>query len=288
MESSVMDERNKGFEEKIAFNRGFTKCTFPKDWESDQKKGLAKPPMGKGAAGDIIRLEGGFDDLLAIENYRDILDARKSERRYDKDRGLAARQLAFMLWSAQGVKSTRGGHTSMRPVPSGGARHPFELYFSVGGGGVEGVGVGVYHYLPFENIGTKDVAIEFISPVENYEESVSGMLSGQNWAVKAPVAFFISCVAYRAEWRYSILAHRVLLIDLGHIGQNIMLSAAALGLGSCCLAAIDAGKCDSMLKLDGVEEYAVYAATVGYAQQSLAGAYGAMLTPIQTLSAPEP
>jgi nitroreductase len=43
-----------------------------------------------------------------------------------------------------------------------------------------------------------------------------------------------------------------------------MLSAAALGLGSCCLAAFDVEKCDSVLKLDGLEEYTVYAATVGY------------------------
>jgi SagB-type dehydrogenase family enzyme len=259
-----MDEPNKGFEKEIAFNRGFTKCSFPKDWESDQKKGLVQPPMDKKAKGELIKLEADFDNLLTIENYRDLLDTRKSERIYDEDKALTQRQLAFMLWSAQGVKYTRGEYASMRPVPSGGARHPFELYFTVRDNGVEGLKEGIYHYLPFENVGTKDVAIELISPITNYGETVSTMLSDQKWTAKAPVTFFISCIAYRAEWRYSILAHRVLLIDLGHVGQNIMLSAAALGLGSCCLAAIDVTQCDSVLKLDGIEEYTVYAVTSGY------------------------
>jgi SagB-type dehydrogenase family enzyme len=264
MAKKIPDERNKGFEKQIIFNRGFTKCTFPKDWESDQKKGLAQPPMDKKVNGDIIKLEGGFDNLLSIENYRDLLDARKSERLYDENKALTQRQLAFMLWSVQGVKYTRGEYASMRPVPSGGARHPFELYFTVRSGGVEGLKEGVYHYLPFENVGTKDVAIEFISPIAHYGETVSNMLSEQKWTAMAPVTFFISCIAYRAEWRYSVLAHRVLLIDLGHVGQNIMLSAAALGLGSCCLAAIDVTQCDSVLQLDGSEEYTVYAATIGH------------------------
>jgi SagB-type dehydrogenase family enzyme len=260
-----MDERNKGFEKEIESNRVFTKCfSFPKDWESDQKKALAQPPMDKKPKGEVIRLEGGFDNLLAVENYRDLLDARKSERLYDEDKALSQRQLSFMLWSAQGVKYLRGEYASMRPVPSGGARHPFELYFTVREGGVEGLKEGVYHYLPFENVGAKDAAIEFIAPLANYGESVNNMLSGQQWTTKAPVTFFLSCIAYRAEWRYSIRAHRVLLIDLGHVGQNIMLSAVALGLGSCCLAALDVAQCDSVLQLDGVEEYTVYAATVGY------------------------
>jgi SagB-type dehydrogenase family enzyme len=220
--------------------------------------------MDKKASGEIIKLEGGFDNLLTIENYRNLLDVRKSERLYDENKTLTQPQLAFMLWSAQGVKYTRNEYASMRPVPSGGARHPFELYFTVRSGGVEGLEEGVYHYLPFENVGTKDVAIEFIAPITHYEETVNAMLSDQKWTTKAPVTFFVSCIAYRAEWRYSTLSHRIFLIDLGHIGQNIMLSAAALGLGSCCLAAIDVTQCDSVLKLDGSEEYTVYAATIGY------------------------
>jgi nitroreductase len=54
-----------------------------------------------------------------------------------------------------------------------------------------------------------------------------------------------------------------MLIDIGHVGQNAMLSASALGLGSCCLAAFDSAKCDQALEVDGTDEYTVYVVTVG-------------------------
>jgi len=89
------------------------------------------------------------------------------------------------------------------------------------------------------------------------------MLAFQKWATSAPVVVYLTCVAYRAEWRYSIMAHRVVLIDLGHVGQNLMLSASAMGLGSCCIAAYDQTLCDQALGIDGYEEYTVYACTIG-------------------------
>jgi nitroreductase len=46
-----------------------------------------------------------------------------------------------------------------------------------------------------------------------------------------------------------------------------MLSAAALGLGSCCIAAYDQKLCDEALGLDGIGEYTVYAIPVGYVKK---------------------
>jgi SagB-type dehydrogenase family enzyme len=143
----------------------------------------------------------------------------------------------------------------LRPVASGGARHPFETYIAVQN--VTNLQPGLYHYLPLEN------EIEYFGGLADYAATVTEMLAGQSWASKAPIALFWSCEAYRAEWRYGIFAHRVVLMDVGHLGQNAMLSATALGLGSCCMAAYDQNKCDSVLGLDGVEEYTVYACAVG-------------------------
>ena len=103
----------------------------------------------------------------------------------------------------------------------------------------------------------------YLGPIEEYQNTISEAVRGQKWAADAQVVLFLSCVAYRAEWRYSVLAHRVLLIDLGHVGQNIMLSATALGLGSCCIAAFNPQKSDVLLGLDGEEEYTVYIVPVG-------------------------
>jgi SagB-type dehydrogenase family enzyme len=162
------------------------------------------------------------------------------------------------------IQKYRGetNYATLRPAPSGGARHPFELYVAVKN--VEGLDQGVYRYHPVEHVGVKAVAIEFISTIDDYKSKMSDMVVGQKWAATASCVLFISCIPYRAEWRYRELSHRVILIDLGHVGQNVMLSAVALGLGTCCIAAYDQELCDKVLGFNGIDEYTVYVIPVGW------------------------
>ena len=242
-------------------NRKSMHCPVFKDLlgESDQSKGIEPPPFSKPITGEVILLPA-FDGVVTAPDYRQLLDTRRSLRNYS-GAPMTQAQLAFMLWSAQGVQSYRGQVATFRTVPSGGARHPFETYIAVRS--VEGLEPGLYRYLPLENVGEKKATIERLGAIEDYANNITAMLSGQAWAAKAPVILFYSCVPYRAEWRYVEAAHRVVLIDLGHLGQNVMLSAVALGLGSCCMAAYDQQLCDKILGFDGLNEYTVYAISVG-------------------------
>ena len=70
-------------------------------------------------------------------------------------------------------------------------------------------------------------------------------------------------VFYRVEWRYGIFAHRVALIDAGHITENIYLASTALNLGGCAIGSVDGKYCDEVFGLDGVEESIMYAHPVG-------------------------
>jgi len=227
--------------------------------QSDQSKGIDPPPFSKPVTGDIVTLEFG-DNVMSTSDYGKLLDNRRSLRNYS-DAPMTQAQLAFMLWSTQGVQSYRGNVATFRTVPSGGARHPFETYIAVQA--VDGLKPGLYRYLPVENVGSKKVAIERLGDIEDYANKITAMLAGQAWAAKAPAILYYTCVAYRAEWRYHEAAHRVVLIDLGHVGQNAMLSAEAMGLGSCCMAAYDQQLCDEFLNIDGYDEYTVYAISVG-------------------------
>ena len=242
----------------IEQNRRFMHCpNFKlKMPESDQSKEIPAPPLDKPPMGEFIVLPD-FGDI-PYDSYNNLLNIRRSVRTFD-DKPMTGAELAFMLWSVQGIQSLRGPG-SFRPAPSGGARHPFETYIAVKA--VDGLNPGIYHYRPTENIGEKTCTIEYIAPHPG-DEVVSNMLAGQIWASKAPIVLFYSCIPYKAEWRYVDMAHRVMLIDLGHAGQNAMLSAAALGLGSCCMAAFDQLECDKVLKFDGLDEYTVYAIAVG-------------------------
>jgi len=262
------DIRNEGMWEEIDRNRDYMKCP---DFSgimasSDQEKEMPQPPLGTPAKGQPIELDADFSDVIENSLYSELLDKRRSERVYGRDTPMSQKQLAFLLWSTQGVQEIRGAnYATLRPVPSGGARHAFETYFIVRD--VEGLEAGIYRYLPLEHIGEKRVAVEYLGELPDHKERVTEMLAGQKWAAYAPVTVFFSCVAYRAEWRYCNMAHRVVLIDLGHVGQNLMLSASAMGLGSCCIAAYDQALCDKVLGLDGYEEYTVYACTIGKAKR---------------------
>ena len=244
-------------------NRNFMKCpNFENAMsKSDQKAGALHPTHGKVVTGKLITLPP-FEGIASHALYADLLDNRRSERMYSQT-PITQEQLAFILWSAQGIQAFRGADnvSTLRPVPSGGARHPFELYMVVQN--VTGLETGIYRYAPVINIGEKRVSIELISPIDNDKIQLKELLAGQGWAAKAPVILFISCVPYKAEWRYDVAAHRVMLIDLGHLGQNVMLSATSLGLGCCCIAAYDQNLCDTALGLDGTDEYIVYAIPKG-------------------------
>lgn len=247
----------------IKKNRAFMHCPSFKGSmaKSDQQNGVEHPSYDYYKTEKFIELPS-FEKAVTCPSYLDLLDLRRSERVYT-DEAMTQEQLAFMLWSVGGIQTTRGeGVSTFRPVPSGGARHPFEYYIAVKN--VVGLEPGFYHYVPTKNIGEKKVTIEHLGPLfDDYDTSMNDLVVGQKWVTKAPVVLFVSCIPYRAEWRYRDAAHRVMLIDLGHVGQNLMLSATALGLGSCCLAAFDQKRCDDVFSFNGVDEYTVYALPVG-------------------------
>lgn len=65
------------------------------------------------------------------------------------------------------------------------------------------------------------------------------------------------------QWRYGIYAHRIALIDAGHVGQALYTACTGLGLGTCGLGAFQHEKCCDLFGLDGEEEYIIYTAPVG-------------------------
>ena len=154
------------------------------------------------------------------------------------------------------MKQIRGKkYATLRTVPSGGARHGFELYFVCQN--VEGLDPGTYHYLPLKH------CIEFLNPIDKVSDVLASSLCDQLWALKANVILYFSYVPYRTEWRYGHLAHRIALVDLGHVGENIYLASTSIGLGTCGIGACVTSICDEMFELDGENEFILYSQPVG-------------------------
>lgn len=240
------------------FMKGERKGDPRDEFESDQDLKLPQPPLVKTPVTPTeswIALPFDFEALPLKNDVIGLLRDRRSARVYTQE-NVTLRELSFLLWATQGIKSIRGkSYATLRTVPCGGARHQYETYLMIRK--VDSLQPGVYHYLPMEH------TLEFLHPVEKLEAAISESLCGQSWASKANVVFYWTMDAYRVEWRYGVYAHRAALIDAGHIGQNLYWGCTALGLGCCGIASFDHEICNQLFGLDGENEFAVYTAPVG-------------------------
>ena len=64
-------------------------------------------------------------------------------------------------------------------------------------------------------------------------------------------------------WRYGQRGYRYILLDAGHICQNLYLAAESIGCGVCGIGAFDDDIMNETLGLDGENHFVVYAGCVG-------------------------
>jgi SagB-type dehydrogenase family enzyme len=142
-----------------------------------------------------------------------------------------------------------------RTVPSAGALYPVEVYLVVND--VVGLEPGVYHYA------VRAHTLELILQERVGEKLVEATL-GQTMCGACPVVFAWTAVVERCRCRYGQRAYRYIYLDAGHAAQNLALTAAALGLGSCQIGALYDEEVEKILGVNGDEEPVLYLSTVGY------------------------
>ena len=236
------------------FLKGYREADEKDVHPTDQQERLPMPPMEVRRGGETVELPERDASPLGA-----MLENRYSLRSYDGG-PLTLEEVSFLLWAAQGVKAVNQYRT-LRTAPSGGARHPLELYVFVNN--VTGLAPGAYHYLALED------KLERLGCRANQADQLTFALAGQEFAGHAPVCLVWTAVPYRSEWRYGSHGHKDILLDAGHSCQNVYLACEELGLGCCALAAYDQAAMDELLGLssevtDSREaEFTVYACCAG-------------------------
>lgn len=194
-------------------------------------------------------LEG--NDLLELM-------ARRRTVRSAKPEPITLAQLSDCLFAGLGITGETENCVGKLPLsmtPSGGARNPYEAY--VYARSVEGLDAGFYHYAAIDHtlarVGT------------NHLPMPSELVGGQDWADEMPCVIILCALFERTMWKYDDAnAYRVVLIEAGHIGQNVMLAATRHGLSACPTAALShtaIARCiDSR---SNVTQSPVYALTLG-------------------------
>ncbi|MFW5961214.1 MAG: SagB/ThcOx family dehydrogenase [Desulfohalobiaceae bacterium] len=248
-------------EHDYRINRDFLKDSLRKRTDfsrTDQNLGRPMPEPQKtfdpGAPRIALAEADQWQEVVRDLRLDQIIANRKSRRKYAQD-PLLFEELSFLLWATQGLRSAEGGAANFRTVPSAGARHSFETYLVVHN--VEKLSPGLYRFLPLNN------ELLFIKEMPRAEHELSKAAFGQRFIAAGAVTFIWSCLPYRMEWRYGPNAYRTILMDVGHVCQNLYLACEAIGGGTCAVAAYDQEAMDSLLGLDGHDEFTLYLAPVG-------------------------
>jgi SagB-type dehydrogenase family enzyme len=195
--------------------------------------------------------------VIGCGDLEAVLRERRTWRRFSAE-PIDTSALATLLgltWGVQNWAETAIGPSALKTSPSGGARHPIEVYLLARR--VPGITPGAYYYDPdaHELVLVK----RGLTPrqLETY-------LAGQSCYADVPAVFVMTAVFARAQWRYEFArAYRVVLLDAGHLCQTFCLVATALGLAPFCTAALADSRLEQDFAIDGTTESVIYACGVG-------------------------
>ena len=255
----------------IRNNRTLLQCdwwTRFDEFDTDQQIGIARPAVQKPPPpdGQIIDLAAPEDLTFGEVSLKTLIRERRSQRYYSAE-PLTPEELSFLLWATQGISQVEreGGITYyMRVVPSGGNRHAFETYLSVHN--VADLETGLYRYLPLDHKLVQlrpdpDIAAQTSRASLNQSETHAG--EEFFFVEQSAVTFIWTAIPYRTEWRYGPAAAKLIAVDAGHLCQNLYLACGAINAGTVAVGAFDRLAADTVLGVDGEEEFTVYMAPVG-------------------------
>jgi SagB-type dehydrogenase family enzyme len=192
----------------------------------------------------VIKLPApATDSSFSVER---AINERMSIRSY-KDTSLTLKEISQLLWASQGIVAS-----GRRASPSAGATYPLEIFLVAGK--VEGLKPGLYKYI------NKEHSLELIKEGD-LRTALSAAALGQDTLLKAPATLVVAAVFERTRARYGAKAERYVHMEAGHVGENIMLQATALGLGTVPVGAfVDS----EVKKLLGIKEEPLYLFPVGW------------------------
>lgn len=73
----------------------------------------------------------------------------------------------------------------------------------------------------------------------------------------------ITALFWRCRFKYGLRAYRFTLLEAGHVMQNLLLTAQALGLGAVPIGGYYDRRLDEWLGVDGRNESTLYTAAIG-------------------------
>jgi len=211
-------------------------------------KVTSTPRPFKEYATEVIKLPLPEPEGLPLE---EAIRRRRSVRDYTAE-PLTLEQLGRLLYHAVGIT---GKKEYKRSAPSAGGLTPIEVY--VVANRVAGLDSGLYHYDPLHH------RLHVLKKADLRARIAAACLD-QDFLAQAGVVLVLTAVHIRTVWKYGERGYRYVLLDAGHVAENIQLEATALGLGACAVGAFFDDELNELLGVNLEEEFALLAVAVGH------------------------
>jgi SagB-type dehydrogenase family enzyme len=187
----------------------------------------------------------------------DVIAARRSRRNFGSD-ALSLTQVSTILQWSYGITGEAGmpggGVQRFRAAPSAGALYPAEIYLGVRA--VQGLENGIYHYeVPVTSL----ALLVRGDPTDQLHE----VCCRQEYARQAAIVMLITGVVERTKRKYGDRGYRYVLLDIGHLGENLYLACTALDLAIVTTCGFYDDEAADLLGIDGCDEAVFYVAFIG-------------------------
>lgn len=203
-------------------------------------------------------------NLFEGKTFLDVLKQRKTCRSFNGG-PVDLNALSTLLFTSMGplhgewsdLKENNLSTLGIRKAfPSGGGLHPEEGYIVALE--VEGLEKGVYHYRFDEHQLT-------LIKQGDFEDKLVELLCGQYYLKGIAFGIFLSARFDKTWWKYPhSRGYRVVLLDIGHASQTVLLTATALGLNTWLTAAFNDTGVDEFLGIETPCEASLFFIGIGH------------------------
>jgi len=191
---------------------------------------------------------------------RDVLRTRRTRRGEFSPHPVTLRQWGALLELACGLTG-RVTHPQfpdvvqdLRAWPSGGALYPLEVYVAVLTS--DELERAVHHYQPQTH------RLAQLAPCPDLDRLQTLVYADGLWP-NASALLVLTAVFARTQVKYGERGYRFVLLDAGHLAQNILLVAEDLGLAAIPLGGFDDQGLGAALGLNAGDEAPLYAILMG-------------------------
>ena len=218
----------------------------------DMVEAFGPPPPHFHRRGDVVsRVALDEPTRTALD---DLLERRATCRNFDLAQSVSVAQLSALLkrvFGVHGMEELAPGAVALKKNhPSGGGLHPVEAYLAVQR--VDGLVPGLYHY------NVEAHALDLLRAVSSDEVRAFAMtaMAGQEYFADAPVMVVMAARFARSMWKYRNhpKIYRAILLEMGHVSQNLYLTATEMNLGAFITAAINEVEIEQAFGLEPMME----------------------------------